>query len=477
MNDRRILITCLIVLMASCIIIFCASIFGTGIYFLNSTSSDVFSTSEDRSNTKTGTETQPQVDSGATEATSIPENEVQNSSAQVSIDPYIARQMDEIQMQVILERGLKPSDQVTRILYSPEQLREKIIQDFFKDYSTEDARNEVLTLASFGLLEPDYDLHTLYTDLYSEQVAGFFDTDTKEMVVVLGEDFGGVERFVYAHEYSHVLQDQNFDLENGLNFNDEACETDSERCSAILALIEGDATVSQLNWFVNNATPDDKAELMKMMANETESPVFDSAPEFISLGLTFPYEYGYLFVDYLHSKGGWGTVDRAYQNPPLSTEQIIHPDRYPDDKPIPVSLPKFEDILGSGWEEIDRGVMGEWYTYLILAKGLDENARLDDDQAKLAVEGWGGDAYLVYYNEETGETVMVFRTTWDTSADADEFADSFRDYADDRFGTSSSDTWQGLDGFHMFKHQTETTTWIYAPDPEVTASIWQNLSP
>ena len=71
-------------------------------------------------------------------------------------------------------------------------------------------------MAAFGLINPDFDLQNLYIDLYSEQIAGFFDIEENEMVVVQGEGFGGVERFVYAHEYTHVLQDQNFDIENGL---------------------------------------------------------------------------------------------------------------------------------------------------------------------------------------------------------------------------------------------------------------------
>jgi hypothetical protein len=356
-------------------------------------------------------------------------------------------------------------------------LSEKIKQDFLEEYSLEDAHNEALTLAAFGLINPDFDLHNLYIDLYSEQIAGFFDMENKEMVVVQGEGFGGVERFVYAHEYTHVLQDQNFDIENGLQYNDEYCETDEERCSAILALIEGDATLSQLRWFMNNASPTDQAEVMEMVTKGTESPVFDSAPEFIALGLTFPYEYGYMFVDHLYSKGGWSTVDRAYQDPPVSTEQILHPNRYPDDKPISMSLPNLDVILDNGWEEIDRGVVGEWYSYLILSKGLDERARLDNDQAERAAEGWGGDAYVVYYNAETRETVMVLDADWDSTSEADEFANAFREYANRRFGNSSSDTWQDSDSYHEFHIDGNNTTWILAPDAEIASAVFHAIQP
>ena len=463
MKDRRIWITCFILFLAACLIACFISIVAGWFYFRESNYFNLFPT--------TG-----QVITSSDESSTI-ENKSPDIPMGETIDADLARQMDEIQMQVIMERGLKPTENVNRKLYSTKQLSEKIKLDFLEDYTLEDAHNEALTLAAFGLLNPDFDLQNLYINLYSEQIAGFFDMEEKEMVVVQGEGFGAVERFVYAHEYTHVLQDQNFDIENGLRYSEEYCEMDTERCSAILALIEGDATLSQFRWFMSNASPADQAELMEMVTTGTESPVFDSAPEFIALGLTFPYEYGYMFVDHLYSEGGWGSVDRAYQDPPVSTEQILHPNRYPDDKPIPMILPNLGEILGNGWEEIDRGMMGEWYSYLILAKGLDKRARLDESQAERAAEGWGGDAYLVYYKPDTQETVMVLNSVWDTTADAGEFANAFRNYADMRFDKSSNDTWQDSDGYHELHLDADTTTWILAPNAEIATSIWQKLQP
>jgi hypothetical protein len=189
------------------------------------------------------------------------------------------------------------------------------------------------------------------------------------------------------------------------------------------------------------------------------------------MDLLFPYEYGYLFVQHLYNIGGWGTVDRAYRDLPSSTEQILHPERYPDDQPVPVELPDFSDILGTGWEELDRGVMGEWSTYLILSKGLDEEARLDETSAAMAAEGWGGDEYVVYYNADAEGTVMVLHTTWDTSEDADEFYAAFSDYLVGRFGITGDNTWLGEDGYHTFFNQGKTTTWILAPDAQTLAAI------
>jgi len=480
MEDRRIFIACIILLIIACLLVCCAAAIGTGVYFLVSPSSVETSETEEMpvpEEIKPGPEKEvstPSADESA--PTEAPDNSESGSpdspSATDSISGDIARQMDEIQMQVILERGLKPTENVNRGLYSSEQLRERVLEDFLEEYSPEEAQTDALSLAAFGLLEPNFDLYNFYIDLLSEQIAGFYDQKTKEMVVVQGEGFNGPERLTYAHEYTHALQDQNYDIENGLNFNDEACDANSEGCAAVQALIEGDASLSELNWFFANGTPEDQTEIMEFY-NTYEMPVFDSAPEFITMDFTFPYEYGYTFVESLFSKGGWGTVDRAYQNLPQSTEQILHPERYPDDQPIPVALPDFGGLLDSSWEEIDRGTMGEWYTYLILSKGLDVNARLDEETASLAAEGWGGDAYIVYYNADTQKSVMLLLSAWDTPEDADEFAAAFRDYANGRFGQSSDETWQGDDGFHAFFQNGVYTAWVLAPDATTAERLWE----
>ncbi len=479
-RNRNILISCLVLVLTACLILSCISI-GSGMLWLNQTTQGETAQNEAIPQTqsviptpKMENQAPTPADTEPAEPSPNPEESPANPPEDASISPEIARQMDEIQMQVVTERGLKPNAVVDRKLYTPEQLRAKIIRDFEEDYSPEDARTDARVLAAFGLLNPDFDIYNFYIDLLAEQVGGYYDQETKEMVVVQGAEFGGVERMTYAHEYTHALQDQNYDIENGLNYNDDACDADPERCAAVQALIEGDATLSGLNWFTEHATQEDYDSMMEFY-DSFQSPVYDSAPDFIALDFTFPYEYGLAFVQSLYNTGGWGSVDLTYQNLPQSTEQIIHPSRYPDDTPLPVTLPDFAALLGSGWEEIDRGTMGEWYTYLILAKGLDEKARLDEETAASATEGWGGDAYAVYYNAQSGQTMMVLHTVWDTEAEADEFAAAFRAYADARFDSSAPDVWAGPDGIHTFHQSDAATTWILAPDAETAEAVWESV--
>ena len=300
------------------------------------------------------------------------------------------------------------------------------------------------------------------------------------MVVVQGDGFGGIERLTYAHEYTHALQDQNYDFKEGLGYSDEACETDSERCAAIQALLEGDATLSEMNWFLNHATSGDRSDVFDF-SNTFETPVLDSSPAFIAEDLLFPYEEGFAFVQNLYDRGGWDAVDDAYANPPVSTEQILHPERYPHDLPVPVDLPDLLPVLGSGWDLLDQDVMGEWYTYLILAHGLDDDARVKEKKAEQAADGWGGDAFQVYFNPDQSMVLMVFKIHWESDEEAKEFRKTFKGYARDRFGwpdTSKSDytTWQTHDEYHTLHIEGVTTTWILAPNPDMAETVWSLIS-
>jgi hypothetical protein len=120
--------------------------------------------------------------------------------------------------------------------------------------------------------------------------------------------------------------------------------------------------------------------------------------------------------------------------------------------------------------------MGEWYTYLILAHGQEPDARLDDIEAQLASEGWGGDVYLVYFNEQDDSVVLVMHTNWETENDAEQFFDAFRKHSTARFGSPTSSTsnnvsWTHGEGVTDISIQDQFTTWILAPDEAIALLV------
>ncbi len=417
------------------------------------------------------------------EVTAVPTQEESTKTPYPTsvLDTQLTTEIDLIQSQVIEERGLQPKHPVPVVLLSTDQLRQNVINDFEVNYTDEEISDEVLEYVIMGLLDPGFDLRTLDINLQSEQIAGYYDPETAEMFVVQGQGFQGSERMTYSHEYTHVLQDQNYDLEHGLNFNDDACETDSERCAAIQALIEGDATLSAYIWETYYATAQDKQQIDDFN-NSLKTPIYDSAPAFIKDGLLFPYNQGATFVVDLFEQGGWSAVDEVYKNPPVSTEQILHPSLYPSDTPIPVDLPDLISGLGAGWREVTRNQMGEWSTYLILARGVNSSARLDDATAQAAAAGWGGDEYSVLHNDSTNSTAFVMKTVWDTTKDATEFATDFEKYANTRFGVSATQqgatrTWSYSGGYSSLYLSGNTTIWIITPDSTTAQTITGLVQP
>ena len=389
----------------------------------------------------------------------------------LSPDQNLSEQMTEIlnkiEQQVSNIRGLMLNVPIEQTLISAEELNEIVVNEFFSEYSDQDARNDVLVLSLLGLLPETYDLIGLYRDLYSEQIAGFYDTDEQKIYVVQGISFGGSEKLTYAHEFTHVLQDQAFNFDEEMNYNEDACSEDSERCAAIKALIEGDATFTELQWFQNYATRQDYRDLMDAI-DAYESPILDTAPPFIAEDLYFPYQKGLVFVEYLYDEGGYDAIDQAYLNPPGSTTEILHPELYPDHSPIIVSLPDLENMLDPGWYLYDQNIMGEWYIYLILAQGYEEQHRLQDSEAELAASGWYGDAYAFYLNEDSDEVIFLLDTYWETSMDAEEFMDAFMDYADLRWSESGVHTsgfplWSGSEGTVLMVLDGNRTRWMIAP--------------
>ncbi len=427
-----------------------------------------------------GTESNPQPPQPLD--TPLPSDPSQSKLDAVSALPAdLAREMDEIQRQVSHIRGLKASQPITRALLTEDELQQKVETDFFKDYSAEDAEEDVVILSVLGLLPEDFDLISLYKELYAEQIAGYYDSESKEMYVVQGDDFAGMERMTYAHEYTHTLQDQVYGLETGLKINEEYCENESEYCLAATALIEGDAVFTEEEWLLKHGSEQDQQDIQDFYLSYS-SPVYDSAPVYLQKDLLFPYQFGLEFVYSLNDKGGYALVDQAFRNPPKTTEQILHPDKFPAEGAINVSLPNVQSVLPETWVKIDENMLGEWYSYLVMAYGHEKQFALPESTARTAAAGWGGDRYALFVDPSGKEIVFLLESVWDTENDAREYISAMSQYGTERWGSTDhkgKETFQWkstTDGSVFIGRNGAKTLWVIAPD-ESTRQTIQSLFP
>ncbi|MBI3748267.1 MAG: hypothetical protein HY262_05425 [Chloroflexi bacterium] len=324
---------------------------------------------------------------------------------------------DAIEQQVIQIRGLRPSRPVPRQSIDQAELRTMMTGEFDRqsppDYV---AANERLYKA-LGLIPADSNLRDLTLDMLSGGVVGFYRNDQGKLYVVSKTGLPGVgERITFAHEFDHALQDQNFAV-----FKDQDGILDqSDRLLARQAVFEGDATLLMTLWAAAHFGPADMLAYLALSADPAAQAVLQRTPPFLRDLLLYPYTTGLSFVQATQLRDGWAGVDSLYRRMPVSTEQILHPEKYAaDESPIRVDLPAdLAAELGSGWTVPLEDTFGE----LELDYWLRESG-VKPATATSAAAGWGGDR-LAVARGPSGAWGVVIDTAWDTAADASEFADA-----------------------------------------------------
>lgn len=257
------------------------------------------------------------------------------------------------------------------------------------------------------------DLAATQLELLGDQVLGYYDDKRDEMAVVQrGGAFGPLERVTLAHEYTHALQDQHFDL-GSLDREDLS---NGDRSLARTALVEGDASLLTQQWSLANMTFAEILAITKQALDPASMAILARVPPLIARQLTFPYQEGLAFASGLFEQGGWAAVDAAFALPPDSTEQILHPVKYTSrEQPVKVRAPIAAKALGPGWSEATQDTIGELGTAIWLEPTAGRRAAGD------AASGWGGDRVVLLEGPDDG-WLVAWQTAWDTPADADAFA-------------------------------------------------------
>ena len=389
------------------------------------------------------------------------------AGAQSANDPNAALRA-QIESSVSQIRGLEPKKPVVTTLLTRNQLQQRVNSDLLEEYTDEDARKDALVLSSFDFLERDFDLAGLARDLYAEQIAGFYDPESGEFVVVSeDETLDAAEQLTHAHEFVHALQDQYFDLDFLRNDN-----LNGDAAAALTALAEGEATQVETEYLLSSNI--NLGDLLLVSLEALDSPVLNNAPPVIASQLTFPYTAGLQFAQTLVDQGGYAALNDAWANPPQSTEQILHPERYlAGDTPQIVTLPPLTDTLGTGWTLLDEDVLGEFMLREYLGQQLNKN------QVDTAATGWGGDRYATYYNEADDALVTILRLSWDTAQDSAEFAALYPNYPARLFKTEGKiangrECWQGDDVICLAQNGLDTII-IRAPDLNTAAAVLEQL--
>lgn len=329
--------------------------------------------------------------------------------------------IEEIALDVSALRGLDFETPARCSVKSRGALR-KHLQSIIKEEIPEGKlRAYQKALARFGLIPKDLSLEDFLLDLYIEQVVGLYDWRTKTLYLV--DDMPEtVLNAVISHELTHALQDQYVGMKNlPSSYRGE----DDDRIMATQALLEGDAISVMIDYTLIDAEkattiPPDIELLVGEFMDTVGGRLMASAPPYIRQNVLFPYIHGFAFVRRLRESGGWDMVNNTLEHPPSSTEQILHPEKYlgMPDLPTTINLPLLTEELGEGWMFLDQNTLGEFNTNILLEEFLEE-------VPNAAAVGWDGDLYQIYEQKTSGQTALVWFTTWDSPTDAWEFFESY----------------------------------------------------
>ena len=273
---------------------------------------------------------------------------------------------------------------------------------------------EVL-LKKLGLVPADFQYRPFIINLLTEQVAGYYDPKAQQFYLADWIELEG-QKPVMAHELTHALQDQHFNLRRFEHWP----KGDSDAEMAAHALIEGDATLAMTLYMAKNPLVA-LAFMRSLGSTGASSEEFKQAPRALRESLVFPYQEGAEWATQLYKRGGWQMVSDAFTRLPQSSEQILHPDKYFNhEPPVRITLPEIRTLLGPGWKRVDYDVSGEWSYYLIVDEFLKSSA-----ESRRAAAGWAGDRYELYEGTTPGEVFLAQMTAWDTANDAREFFDAY----------------------------------------------------
>jgi hypothetical protein len=310
-------------------------------------------------------------------------------------------------------------------------------------------------------------------------VGGFYSPSQRQIVVITENTTSPqIDEITLAQELYHALQDQ-YGLFENLDYSTR------EKHNAADGIVEGDANLADTLYNQSCEANGGPWNCLRDTSAGGGGGGLD-----VNLGLyqiVFqPYSDGPAWVYEVWQNQGWDAVTDIYSNPPASTEQTIHPDKYGVDEP---NYPDVERTASDDWNlvpeggQVDYASFGEagmyvtmWYPTYEAAVGqitpqaspiIPYNNHLGGENGSLLLNsqdslnydhpvsaGWDGDKLLTYVPEGSSgyeETAFVWKSTWDSVEDAEEFAAAYEQLVQIHGGENVS----GLDGVYTIPEGSE----------------------
>jgi len=337
------------------------------------------------------------------------------SDSSKSSNADFAAAADEVLEQMSEITGLKARAPLKKTLRSREEIRAHIIEEMNEDKDAAERYAGARSAEAFGLLPKGFDLDSFMIDLLTEQIAGLYDPKAHEFYVADWIPISD-QRMVMAHELTHALEDQHFEIEAWV----KAARPNDDGELAREAVLEGSAMVAMVEYLLRGSgrSLDDLPDIdpAMLIGDMTETPMLKKAPAFLKDALVFPYLDGMTFSAAVLKPTGWSGLSAVFAKPPSSTQQILHPALYRSAKvAAPVTLPSMDKSLSAEWSKLEDNSMGEFGWKEVLKQFL------GDARGKPLAAAWDGDRYVVYEQKKTKRLLLITRERWATEEQAQRF--------------------------------------------------------
>ncbi|MQF99063.1 MAG: hypothetical protein FI729_06060 [SAR202 cluster bacterium] len=325
----------------------------------------------------------------------------------------------EVQLENILNnveqiRGLKRTEDIKVNFLDKQGLKQKLTAELLTVDNKESTYKLEILLKTLKLIGSDVNLSELLNSMYLQNILGYYDIETREIYLISESNTitPSIE-LTLAHEYVHALQQQHFDI---LTLTKNA-EGITENESSLLALIEGDATYVELKYLDKYLEKEERQKLLQH--TYTESAGYDT-PEILEKIMLFPYGEGFSLVTNILSEGSLSGLNESYNQPPITTEQVIHPRKYFAQETAPeIAFPNVEIVLGQEWNIIHQEVLGEFFLKAYLEIVTNKSI------AATSSSGWEGDKYQLL-SGPNGNILLLSLLRWESAKDTHEFHNALK---------------------------------------------------
>jgi hypothetical protein len=342
-----------------------------------------------------------------------------STQANHSSSPDFIKAADQVLLQMSQILSLPIKQPLKKSLRSKQEVRDYLVREDKEDKNDAERYADAKTLEAFGLIPKDFPLDSFMLDVLTDQVAGLYDPKAKEFYIA---DWIPVDeqKTVMSHELTHALEDQSFRIDDWIkaarpNDDAELARDSVSEGSAMAAMVD----YQMLDQHIGVRELPDVTLLIRAGAitEMDKDPNLAKAPIYIRDELLFPYLAGTGFTqEFLKAHSGWKDIHLVFENPPVSTQQILHPDLYLNGtKPVAATLPTWKGVVPENWKLLEENTMGEFGVGEVL-----KQFRKDNSEDPLST-AWKGDRYAVFEDAKSKTTPLVFRLVLDSPEDAARF--------------------------------------------------------